>query len=38
MEPLINGEAYPPYKHGLPVFCELRNKLIPKRLKTKFMV
>ena len=38
MEPLINGEAYPPYKHGLPVFCELKNKLIPKRLKTKFMV
>ena len=38
IEPLINGEAYPPYKHGLPVFCELKNKLIPKRLKTKFMV
>ena len=38
MEPLINGEAYPPYKRGLPVFCELKNKLIPKRLKTKFMV
>lgn len=38
MRPLINGEAYPPYKGGLPVFCELINKLVPKRLKSKFMV
>jgi len=38
MTPLISGEAYPPYKKGLPVFCELKNKLVPKRLKSKFMV
>ena len=38
MRPLINGEAYPQYKGGLPVFCELKNKLVPKRLKSKFMV
>ena len=38
MRPLINGEAYPPYKGGLPVFCELKNKLVPKRLKSKFML
>ena len=38
MRPLINGEGYPPYKDGLPVFCELKNKLVPKRLKSKFMV
>jgi len=38
MRPLINGEGYPPYKEGLPVFCELKNKLVPKRLKSKFMV
>ena len=38
MVPLIKGEAYPPYKDGLPVFCELKNKLVPKRLKSKFMV
>ena len=25
MRPLINGEAYPPYKGGLPVFCELNT-------------
>ena len=36
--PLIKGEAYPPYKEGLPVLCELKNKLVPKRLKSKFMV
>ena len=38
MMPLISGEGYPPYRHGLPVFCELKNKLVPKRLKSKFMV
>ena len=38
LRPLINGEAYPPYKGGLPVFCDLKNKLVPKRLKSKFMV
>ena len=38
MMPLISGEGYPPYKDGLPVFCELKNKLVPKRLKSKFMV
>jgi len=38
MMPLIGGEGYPPYRNGLPVFCELKNKLVPKRLKSKFMV
>ncbi len=38
MMPLISGEGYPPYRGGLPVFCELKNKLVPKRLKSKFMV
>ena len=38
MMPLISGEGYPPYENGLPVFCELKNKLVPKRLKSKFMV
>ena len=38
MMPLISGEGYPPYRDGLPVFCELKNKLVPKRLKSKFMV
>ena len=38
MMPLISGEGYPPYKDGLPVFCELKNTLVPMRLKSKFMV
>ena len=36
--PLIKGEAYPIYKNGLPTFAKLKNKLVEKRLKTKFMV
>lgn len=38
MGPLIKGEGYPFYKNGLPVFAQLKNKLVEKRLKTKFMV
>jgi 6-phosphofructokinase len=30
--PLIQGEAYPPYKNGLPVYVELKNILIAKKL------
>ena len=38
MLPLIKGEAYLRYKNGLPVFAHLKNKLVPKRLKTNFVV
>ncbi|SVB58102.1 uncharacterized protein METZ01_LOCUS210956, partial [marine metagenome] len=38
LAPLIEGEAYPNYENGLPRFATLKNKLVPKRLKTKFMV
>ena len=38
LAPLIIGEAYPNYENGLPRFATLKNKLVPKRLKTKFMV
>jgi len=38
MGPLIKGEGYSLYKNGLPVFSQLKNKLVEKRLKTKFMV
>ena len=30
--PLIQGEAYPPYKNGLPDYGVLKNHLIPKKL------
>ena len=36
LAPLIRGEAYPPYKNGLPDYVRLRNVLVPKRLDTTF--
>jgi ATP-dependent phosphofructokinase / diphosphate-dependent phosphofructokinase len=30
--PLIQGEAYPPYKNGLPDYVRLKNILVPKKL------
>lgn len=32
LEPLIAGEAYPPYEKGLPVHAKLKLKLIDKKL------
>ena len=33
LQPLIKGEAYPPYKNGLPQYVKLKNILVPKKLK-----
>ena len=33
IEPLILGEAYLPFKNGLPINANLKNKLVKKRLK-----
>jgi 6-phosphofructokinase 1 len=33
LEPLIKGEDYPPYKNGLPVYAELKNVAVAKKLK-----
>ena len=30
--PLIQGEDYPPYKNGLPVYATLKNVAVPKKL------
>jgi 6-phosphofructokinase 1 len=38
LEPLIQGEAYPPYAGGLPRYVQLRNKAVRKRLKTPFSI
>ena len=35
-EPLIQGEAYPQYKTGMPVYTELKNLPVKKRLPTDF--
>ncbi|MCC6916149.1 6-phosphofructokinase [Nitrosomonas sp.] len=32
LSPLIEGEDYPPYKHGLPDYVRLKNVAVPKKL------
>lgn len=36
LEPLIQGEDYPPFKNGLPQYVRLKNIAIKKKLKEKF--
>ena len=36
--PLIKGEAYPPYKEGLPRYIQLKNIPVPKILDTDFKI
>ena len=38
LAPLIIGEAYPPFKNGLPDYVKLRNVAVPKRLTREFSV
>lgn len=38
MQPLIQGEDYPPYKNGVPVYVTLKNVAVAKKLKTTFRV
>jgi ATP-dependent phosphofructokinase / diphosphate-dependent phosphofructokinase len=38
LAPLIVGEAYPPYKDGLPDYVKLRNTAAPKKLAREFAV
>jgi 6-phosphofructokinase 1 len=38
LAPLINGEDYPPYSRGLPVYARLRNVPVKKKLKKRFVV
>jgi 6-phosphofructokinase 1 len=38
LQPLIQGEAYPPYKNGLPDYVQLKNAAVPQRLVTRFTV
>ena len=32
LEPLVQGEDYPPYRSGLPAYVKLRNAAVPKML------
>ena len=36
LSPLIKGEAYPPYRDGLPRYIQLKNIQVPKILNTDF--
>ncbi len=36
LAPLIQGEAYPPFKDGLPEYVTLTNRAVPKKLHTAF--
>lgn len=38
LQPLIQGEDYPPYKKGLPEYTVLKNVAVRKKLKTTFKV
>ena len=38
LEPLIQGEAYPEYKNGMPKYVRLKNQLVPKKLAKSFKV
>ncbi len=36
LAPLIEGEAYPPYASGLPLYVRLKNQLVEKNLMSEF--
>jgi 6-phosphofructokinase 1 len=38
LAPLVVGEAYPPFKNGLPDYVRLQNVAAPKKLTTEFAV
>jgi 6-phosphofructokinase 1 len=38
LSPLIQGEDYPPYKNGIPIYKKLDNNFVKKKLKESFKV
>ena len=36
--PLINGEGYPPYAQGMPIYAELQAARVAKKLRKRFVV
>jgi 6-phosphofructokinase len=38
LEPLIQGEDYPPYRRGLPRYVTLKNRPVPRRLNDDFVL
>jgi 6-phosphofructokinase 1 len=38
LSPLIAGEAYPNYRNGMPVYVQLKNTPVPRKLKKRYKV
>ena len=38
LAPLVQGESYPPYRNGLPIYVSLRNRAVPRRLDSEFVL
>ncbi len=38
LAPLIRGEDFPPFKHGLPQYVRLKNAAVPKKLHSDFKI
>lgn len=38
LQPLIQGEDYPPYKNGIPVHAKLKKIMLPKKIKADFKI
>ena len=36
--PLVMGEAYPEYRKGLPVYVQLKNAPVARKLKKRFKI
>jgi 6-phosphofructokinase 1 len=36
LQPLVEGEDYPPYKNGLPDYVQLKKIMVPKKLTNDF--
>ncbi len=38
LAPLIQGEDYPPYKNGVPVYARLKKSMVPKKIAQGFQI
>jgi 6-phosphofructokinase 1 len=38
LEPLVAGEAYPPYRDGLPDYVRIKGVAVRRKLKTEFKI
>ena len=36
LQPLVEGEDFPPYKNGLPDYVQLKKVMVPKKLASDF--